>query len=88
MAQDKKSEADERQASTERKFAELEKKATEYQEQVGRTQNELDRLLDILKEMEDEKFQKDKQIKDLQEYEIYHISFHFMSMSCIFFYDI
>ena len=38
-----------------------------YKDQASKTQGEVDRLLEILKMMENEKNEKDKQIKDLQE---------------------
>ena len=46
---------------------ELEKSARAAEERVGQAQSEVDRLLDILREMEEEKHAKDNTIKELQE---------------------
>lgn len=45
----------------------MEKELTTQKELASKTQTEVDRLLEILKQMEEEKHDKDKQIKDLQE---------------------
>jgi len=45
----------------------LSKDATQQGEQLQNYQKEIDRLLEILKEMENEKHNKDKQIRELQE---------------------
>ncbi|XP_014676835.1 PREDICTED: ELKS/Rab6-interacting/CAST family member 1-like [Priapulus caudatus] len=45
----------------------LEDKIGHYIGQVDKSQNEVDRLLDILKEMEEEKNEKEKQLQSLQE---------------------
>ena len=46
---------------------ELKKQVEDCQEDLNKTQTEVDRLLDIMKESENEKHEKDKAIKDLQE---------------------
>lgn len=40
---------------------------TKHVLKVDKSQNEVDRLLDILKEMEEEKNEKEKQLQELQE---------------------
>ena len=45
----------------------LERELAAQKELASKTQTELDRLLEILKQMEEEKHDKDKQIKELQE---------------------
>ncbi|CAL8277052.1 unnamed protein product [Gadus morhua 'NCC'] len=44
----------------------LEQEVTRHQEEAGRAQQEVERLLDILREMENEKNDKDKKIHDLE----------------------
>ncbi|XP_018110332.1 ELKS/Rab6-interacting/CAST family member 1 isoform X12 [Xenopus laevis] len=45
---------------------ELEREVTRYREEAGKSQAEVDRLLDILKEMENEKNEKDTKIAELE----------------------
>ena len=52
---------------TEARTSHLEKALTTHKEVAAKTQTEVDRLLDILKQMEGEKNEKDRQIKELQE---------------------
>lgn len=44
----------------------LEREVTRYQEESSKAQAEVDRLLEILKEMENEKNDKDKKIAELE----------------------
>ena len=52
---------------TEEQIAELRKQMEQCQTELNSAQTEVDRLLEILKETENEKHDKDNQIKDLQE---------------------
>ena len=56
--------------ATQKQVAELEENAAKYRTETEKIQLEIDRLLVIMKEMEDEKHAKDNQIKDLQEWVI------------------
>ncbi|KAG7261924.1 hypothetical protein CRUP_034731 [Coryphaenoides rupestris] len=47
-------------------ITELEQEVTRHKEEAGRGQQEVERLLDILREMENEKNEKDKKIHDLE----------------------
>lgn len=47
----------------------MEKEVARYREEVGKSQTEVDRLLEILKEMENEKNEKDTKIAELERYE-------------------
>ena len=56
----------------------LEQQLTDSNETVSKSHQEVDRLLTILKEMENEKHEKDSQIKELQEFVLFNIYFiHF-----------
>ncbi|XP_048156285.1 ELKS/Rab6-interacting/CAST family member 1 isoform X3 [Corvus hawaiiensis] len=48
------------------RMQQLEREVTRYQEESGKAQAEVDRLLEILKEMENEKNDKDKKIAELE----------------------
>ncbi len=67
MQDDKIQKSNKMASESEIKVTDLESQVTSYKEQANKTQTEVDRLLEILKEMENEKFAKDKQIKELQE---------------------
>ena len=58
----------EAQANTElsERIATLEQEVTRYKEDSGKAQAEVDRLLEILREMENEKNDKDKKIGELE----------------------
>ena len=57
----------EEQDSTEKqKITELQKQLTKAQEEVKTSQNDLDRLLEIMKQTEEEKSHKDKRIAELE----------------------
>ncbi|XP_031753489.1 ELKS/Rab6-interacting/CAST family member 1 isoform X12 [Xenopus tropicalis] len=51
---------------TNERFQQMERDVTRYREEVGKSQAEVDRLLDILKEMENEKNEKDTKIAELE----------------------
>lgn len=53
----------------------LDKEAAYYREECGKTQAEVDRLLEILKEVENEKNDKDKKIAELERYISYCLCF-------------
>lgn len=52
----------------------LEREVTRYREESGKAQAEVDRLLEILKEMENEKNDKDKKIAELERWERYKVT--------------
>lgn len=47
----------------------LEEEVTQYKEDAGKAQSEVERLLDILREMENEKNDKEKKIHELERWE-------------------
>lgn len=53
------------------RMQQLEKEVTRYREESSKAQAEVDRLLEILKEMENEKNDKDKKIAELERWEWY-----------------
>lgn len=52
----------------------LEREVTRYREESSKAQAEVDRLLEILKEMENEKNDKDKKIAELERWEWYKVT--------------
>lgn len=50
------------------RLKQLDKEAAYYREECGKAQAEVDRLLEILKEVENEKNDKDKKIAELERY--------------------
>lgn len=52
----------------------LEKEVTFYKEESGKSQAEVERLLEILREVETEKNDKDKKIAELERYSIPFVS--------------
>ncbi|XP_074645521.1 ELKS/Rab6-interacting/CAST family member 1-like isoform X3 [Tubulanus polymorphus] len=55
------------QGETEQRILDLEQQVAHYTDAVSKSHQEVDRLLEIMKEMENEKFYKDKQIKEMQD---------------------
>lgn len=51
----------------------LEQEVARYKEDAGKAQAEVDRLLEILREMENEKNDKDRKISELERYTYTHI---------------
>lgn len=55
------------------RMQQLEREVTRYRDESGKAQAEVDRLLEILKEMENEKNDKDKKIAELERWEWYKV---------------
>lgn len=62
------------------RIATLEQEVARYKEDAGKAQAEVDRLLEILREMENEKNDKDRKINELERYTT-HIHTH--SLCCL-----
>lgn len=53
------------------RLKQLDKEASYYRDECGKAQAEVDRLLEILKEVENEKNDKDKKIAELERYALH-----------------
>ena len=56
------------------RMQQLEREVTRYRDESSKAQAEVDRLLEILKEMENEKNDKDKKIAELERWERYKVT--------------